>query len=182
MRGAGGGEGARGPGRGGEREWPAGLAGQRRAVQAARGGRAASRPGRGSGSPDIPRRLRPQGPEPAGTCGRKGAGRRVEARPAAGLVTFLGRPLALDPASAGRAGPARHLRSPGRAHGPVRAILSPSIVVPRSALHACRVHARRSWPPALSRVPAPFREEREADGPVRPRRPGPGAHRTWVEG
>lgn len=43
--------------------------------------------------------------KPAGTFGRKGTGRRVEARPAAGLGDLpWRRPLALDPASAGRAG------------------------------------------------------------------------------
>lgn len=58
VRGAGEGEGPRArPGRGAGAA-RAGLAGQQRAVQAARGGRAASRPGRGSGRPDIPRRLR----------------------------------------------------------------------------------------------------------------------------
>ena len=37
----------------------------------------------------------------------------------------------------------------------------------------CRVHARRRWPPAQSARASAFREEREADGRVRPRRPGP---------
>lgn len=98
----------RGPGAGGRSG--SGPACQRRAEQAARAG--GERAGAGE-SPGTRRRPRP-GVEPAGTCGRKGAGRRVEARPAAGLGDLpWRRPLALVHASARRVG----TRPPPAAHG-----------------------------------------------------------------
>lgn len=64
----------------------------------------------------------------------------------------------IPPARVGR-GTAFHPRSPGSAHGPVRAMLSPRGSVPvttvafRSQTHrpcpACLVHAQRIWRPAL---------------------------------
>lgn len=66
-----------------------------------------SGPRRACGRPDVRGRLR-LGLGPAGTCGdlrAEGTGRRPKARPAAGLGDLSRRrPLALDPASAGRAG------------------------------------------------------------------------------
>lgn len=122
-----------GPGRGGEREWPARAwrvsGGQCRPRGA--GGRRAG-PGAGAGA-QTSRGACGWGPEPAGTCGRKGAGRRVEARPAAGLGDLpRRRPLALDPASAGRAGasPPPTLAGPGSRTCASHTVAS--IVVPRS--------------------------------------------------
>lgn len=159
---AGGERGAQGPAGARSGSGPRGPGGSA-AGSAGRAGRAGGegRPGAGQ-SPDIPRRLRP-GTRAGGDLPAAGAGRARAAAcwPAAGLGEGLPRrrPLALDPASAGRKGPARHLRSPGRAHGPVRAILSP-----RSWSRGPALRPVGSTPgeagSALSDDASAFREER----------------------
>lgn len=124
----------------------AGLAGQW--LQSRPRGRVASGLELGSERPDIRRLLR-LGARARGDLGRRDTGRRVEARPAAGLGDLSRRrPLALDAASAGRAG----------------TCLLPKLAGPGPRTYAGHaVAAKRPWRPCPG-----------APSPSRPVRPTPG--------
>lgn len=145
----------------------AGLAGQW--LQSRPRGRVASGPGLGSERPDIRRCLR-LGARARGDLGRRDTGRRVEARPAAGLGDLSRRrPLAVD---AAKRGSGRDLFvTQARGAGPTdvcrsrccRGATVATMARRPQSLTPCPAYARRSWRRALSARASAFGAEREAE-------------------
>lgn len=117
---------------------------------------------------------------PAGTCGRKGTGRRGEARPAPGLGDLSRRrPLALDPASAGREGDrlpptlaglgprtcAGHAVAAGISSCDDRGLSLPD---PQAVSGVSGPRPEKLASGTCPPVPAPYRAEPEAESRLRP--------------